>query len=84
VNHRFPSTIGIDTLFNSKGRIPESFLRGAGVPEILITYLPSMLGQAIQYYSCFISYSAKDTPLPNGCTPTCSRKGCAAGLRRRI
>jgi hypothetical protein len=62
VEHEGPSTIGIDTLFRSKGHIPETFLRGAGVPEILITYLPSMLGQAIQYYSCFISYASKDTP----------------------
>jgi hypothetical protein len=26
----------------------------------LIDYLPSLLGEAIQYYSCFISYSSKD------------------------
>jgi hypothetical protein len=26
----------------------------------LIEYLPSLLNQAIQHYSCFISYSAKD------------------------
>jgi hypothetical protein len=25
----------------------------------LIDYLPSLFDQAIQYYSCFISYSAK-------------------------
>lgn len=61
VKHWGPSEIGINTLFNSKGQISEAFLRGAGVLEILITYLPSMLGQAIQYYSCFISYVSKDT-----------------------
>ncbi|HNP87344.1 MAG TPA: toll/interleukin-1 receptor domain-containing protein, partial [Kouleothrix sp.] len=57
-----PSTIGIDTLFRSQGRIPEVFLRGCGVPESLIEYLPSLLGamQPIQFYSCFISYSAHD------------------------
>lgn len=63
IKHEGPSTIGIDTLFSSKGQIPEVFLRGAGVPDVLITYLPSLLNQPIQYYSCFISYSAKDTPL---------------------
>jgi hypothetical protein len=61
IRHQGPSTIGIDTLYKSKGQIPEVFLRGAGVPEELITYLPSLIsGKAIQYYSCFISYSSKD------------------------
>ena len=31
-----PSTIGMDTLFRSKGKIPEAFLRGCGVPDALI------------------------------------------------
>jgi TIR domain/Pentapeptide repeats (8 copies) len=62
VNHRGPSTIGIDTLFRSEGRIPDSFLRGCGVPDALIKYLPSIIGSMdpIQFYSCFISYSSKD------------------------
>ena len=60
--HYWPSTIGIDTLYRSGGKIPESFLRGAGVPDIFIKYLPSLVNaeQAIQYYSCFISHSTKD------------------------
>jgi hypothetical protein len=36
------------------------FLRGCGVPEDLITYLPSLLNKPIQFYSCFISYSHAD------------------------
>jgi hypothetical protein len=36
------------------------FLRGYGVPENLITYLPSLLGSAIEFYSCYISYSHAD------------------------
>jgi hypothetical protein len=42
------------------GSLPLSFLRGVGLPDSLIEYLPSLLSQAIQHYSCFISYSAKD------------------------
>jgi TIR domain len=34
-------------------------LRGVGLPERLIEYLPSIFNQSIQYYSCFISYSTK-------------------------
>jgi uncharacterized protein YjbI with pentapeptide repeats len=62
VRHEGPSTVGIDTLFRSRGKIPEAFLRGCGVPETLITHLPSLIGSMdpIQFYSCFISYSSKN------------------------
>ena len=40
--------------------MPLTFLRGCGLPDLLIDYLPSLLNQPIQYYSCFISYSSKD------------------------
>ncbi len=60
VKHDGPSTIGIDTIYKSKGKIPEAFLRGAGVPEEFITYMGSLVGRAIEYYSCFISYSSRD------------------------
>jgi hypothetical protein len=30
------------------------------LPDTLIEYLPSLLNEAIQFYSCFISYSTKD------------------------
>ena len=61
VDHFGPSTIGIDTIYKSKGNIPECFLRGAGVPEDFITYMKSLAGKAIEFYSCFISYSTKDS-----------------------
>jgi hypothetical protein len=42
------------------GALPLSFLRGVGLPDIWIDYLPSLINEAIQRYSCFISYSTKD------------------------
>ena len=60
VSHDGPSTIGIDTIYRSKGNIPESFLRGCGVPEDFITYMKSIVENPIEFYSCFISYSSKD------------------------
>jgi len=62
VQHRGPSTIGIDTVFLSGGKIPESFLRGAGVPEPFITNMKALVGamKPFEFYSCFISYSSKD------------------------
>jgi uncharacterized protein YjbI with pentapeptide repeats len=60
VRHSGPSTIGIDTLYESRGRIPEAFLRGAGVPESLITYVPSLVNRPVEFYTCFVSYSHDD------------------------
>jgi hypothetical protein len=57
--HLGPSIIDHQTL-QKCGRLPLAFLRGVGLPDKLIDYLPSLLNQAIQYYSCFISYSMKD------------------------
>jgi hypothetical protein len=54
--HRGPSTIGIDTFYMSKGKLPESFLRGCGVPEIFIQHMDSLTLKAFDFYSCFISY----------------------------
>ena len=60
VLHEGPSTVGIATIYRSKGNISESFLLGAGVPEDFIMYMKSLTGTAIEFYSCFISYSTKD------------------------
>lgn len=62
VFHSRPSPIGIDTIYRSKGMIPEVFLRGAGVPEPFTSQVKALVGalEPIQFYSCFISYSSKD------------------------
>jgi uncharacterized protein YjbI with pentapeptide repeats len=62
VMHGGPSSIGVDTLYKSAGKIPEAFLRGCGVPDDFIAFIPAHFGvqQAIQFYSCFISYSTRD------------------------
>jgi uncharacterized protein YjbI with pentapeptide repeats len=62
VEHIAPSTIGIDTIYRSQGKIPESFLIGCGLPQQFIDYIPSLIGavEPFQYHSCFISYSTKD------------------------
>ncbi|HEV3039784.1 MAG TPA: toll/interleukin-1 receptor domain-containing protein [Candidatus Angelobacter sp.] len=60
VHHLSPSHVGIDSLYKSKGKIPEAFLRGCGVPEDFITYARALSKNPIEYNSCFISYSSKD------------------------
>jgi hypothetical protein len=57
-----PSTLGVDSIIRSKGRIPEIFLRGVGLPDQWIDYIPSLVWDGIQFFSCFISYSSVDKP----------------------
>jgi uncharacterized protein YjbI with pentapeptide repeats len=56
--HNGPSVVDHRTLQRSR-KLPLSFLRGVGVPDALMDYAASF-GNAIKYYSCFISYSTKD------------------------
>jgi hypothetical protein len=58
--HVAPSSIDVDTIHRSQGKIPDVFLRGAGVPEYLIMHLREIPGHDLTLYSCFISYSSKD------------------------
>ncbi len=60
MRHHVPSTIGIDTIYLSEGKIPEAFLRGCGVPDNFIEYARSLTAKAFDYYSCFISHSTAD------------------------
>src|SRR6266567_2806283 len=58
--HRGPSTLDHRTIAKS-GQLPLSFIRGCGLPDKLIDYLPSLLlNDPIRFYSCFISYNHSD------------------------
>ena len=60
--HEGPSTIGIDTLFRSQGKISDKFLLEAGVSKEVIEHLLPIIrmDSPIQWHSCFISYSTKN------------------------
>lgn|ERR1044072_4968655 len=60
VRHLGPSIVGVETLYKSQGQIPETFLRGVGLPDDFVTYAHSIVGKAIEFQSCFISYSHLD------------------------
>jgi hypothetical protein len=64
IKHHAPSTIGVDTLVRSRGKIPQAFLRGCGVPDPLIVNLAAAIGamRPIQFASCFLSHHSKDQP----------------------
>jgi hypothetical protein len=57
--HLGPSNIDFRTLERSK-QLPLPFLRGVGLSDSVIHYLPSLMSHAVEYYSCFISYSSED------------------------
>ena len=57
--HQGPSILEHRTLAKS-GPLPEPFLRGCGLPNALIQYIPSLFETRIRFYSVFISYSTTD------------------------
>jgi uncharacterized protein YjbI with pentapeptide repeats len=57
--HNGPSSIDLQTVIAPDG-LPAAFLRGVGLPEDLISILPSLWMPKIEFYSCFISYSTRD------------------------
>ncbi len=69
VEHAGPSDIGPQALRltaaglaknpANRGNV-ETFLRGAGVPELIMDAFALMIESPIEFYSCFISYSHRD------------------------
>jgi uncharacterized protein YjbI with pentapeptide repeats len=58
--HLGPSTVGIDTIYKSRGKVPVVFLKNAGVSRHLIDYIEKSVDRNKKYYSCFISYTEKN------------------------
>ncbi len=80
VRHRGPSSIGIDTIYLSKGKIPKSFLQGAGVPEEFVEHMNSLVANPTRYYSCFISYSTENQKFADGLNRGLRRRGVRVWL----
>jgi hypothetical protein len=74
-----PSVIDHRTLVRS-APLPLVFLRGCGLPDTLIEYLPSLLNEPIQFYSCFISYSHADTSFARRLHDTLQGRGIRCWL----
>ena len=58
--HFGPSSIGIDTIIRSNGKIPEIFLRETGVSENVIQNMALLTKEGLSHQSCFISHCGKD------------------------
>ncbi len=61
VRHDAPSSIGLDTLYRSGGKISDLFLRNAGALESIVEFQRSLLDAPLPPGDCFISCSAQDT-----------------------
>jgi hypothetical protein len=77
--HLGPSIIDHRTLAKS-GRLPLPFLQGCGLPDKLIEFLPSLLNEPIQFFSCFISYSYADKPFARHLHDTLQGRGIRCWL----
>jgi len=60
VRHDAPTTIGLDTLFRSRGQIPESFLMGAGLPSVAAGFLGAAKDDVTSLREVFIACIDED------------------------
>jgi hypothetical protein len=58
--HVGPSVIGIDTIYRSRGAIPENFLRRAGLPAQILPQLTELPRESAEIVLCFIVFSTED------------------------
>lgn len=59
-NHSAESFIDFRTLQQCRHHLPKHFLKGCGLSDLIIDYIPSLFDGAINYYSCFLSHSHGD------------------------
>jgi len=79
VRHATPSILDFRTL-QASGALPHAFLRGCGVPDRIIEYLPALFGGAIRFYSVFLDTLMLTHNSLNGCTMTCRHAESERGL----
>lgn len=58
--HSSHSYIDFRTLQQCRRHLPGVFLKGCGLSDVVIDYIPSLFDSAINYYSCFLSHSHAD------------------------
>ena len=59
-DHMGPSNLDHFTIARADPPLPLSFLRGCGLPDLIIDNVNALRGDAIQFYSCFLSHSSDD------------------------
>jgi len=75
-----PAIIDHETFIHS-GPLPKKFLQGCGLPDNFIDYIPSLFsGDAIDFCSCFISYSHADKEFARKLHDTLQERGIRCWL----
>ena len=75
VHHLGPSTIGLNTISLSKGKIAETFLLGTGNTGALLSCIRSLGEVPFDYVKCFISYASEDLDFAKRLHGDLQRKG---------
>ena len=60
VYHLGPSMVDVATLCRFQKPVPEKFLTGAGVPQVLLDFVRKQGKAPFSYHTCFISYASED------------------------
>jgi uncharacterized protein YjbI with pentapeptide repeats len=59
-DHSSHSYMDFRTLQQCRRHLPPEFMKGVGLSQLIIDYIPSLFDGAINYYSCFLSHSHAD------------------------
>src|SRR5215472_3587700 len=81
-SHWGPSTLGLETVVQSKGKIPEVFLRGCGVPEEFITYIGLIVDVRLSITHASSATPTRTSSSRGGCMMRCRDGACGAGWMR--
>jgi len=81
--HIGPSTIGIDTFFLSKGKLPQPFLRGCGVAEDLIQNRTLLAEHPWKNVLCHIVFNSEDSSFANKLFDSLQSRGIRCWLREQ-
>ena len=82
IRHLGPSTLDHRTYARSGG-LPYVFLRGCGLPDSLISAMPSLLGNPIEQSPCFICYNPEDQAFARQLYNALQARGTRCWLRER-
>lgn len=75
VIHHGPSSVGVDTIYQSRGRVPAEFLRGCGINESFIANASSLASKSLQFHPVLILHAEEDRPLVERLAQSLQRRG---------
>jgi uncharacterized protein YjbI with pentapeptide repeats len=91
VEHLGPSSVGLDTIARSRGKLPADFLRGIGLSDAMITHVRAMPAKQLQGFTCFVAYSSQDQALADRLYADLQKQGVrcwyypdTTGVNRRV